>query len=183
MEPFEVDQQLTDRTPRRVHVGKRVFGALAVFAAVVLSVAIPHLNGMSKKARAAQVISNLHTIQLAAESYATDTAGNYARTVEELRPYFPGGGNEPRGSRGVLAAGCVAITIEPKDIPYSGERRKIVASVIQKRISSFEEDTPWVAYCGLPEDAGRITSYIAIAGRGPHVETAGFGGIFFASNQ
>jgi hypothetical protein len=42
----------------------------------------------------------MHTAQLASESYATDTAGNYTGTPAELAPYYPGGGNSPGGSAG-----------------------------------------------------------------------------------
>ena len=73
---------------------------VVVIIGILAAIALPNFIGAQKKAKVAQVKSNMHTAQLAAESYATDTAGVYSTTVAGLSPYYPGGGNTPTGASG-----------------------------------------------------------------------------------
>jgi prepilin-type N-terminal cleavage/methylation domain-containing protein len=73
---------------------------VVVIIGILAAIALPNFIGAQKKAKVAQVKSNMHTAQLASESYATDTAGNYTDTPAELAPYYPGGGNSPGGTAG-----------------------------------------------------------------------------------
>jgi prepilin-type N-terminal cleavage/methylation domain-containing protein len=73
---------------------------VVVIIGILAAIALPNFIGAQKKAKVAQVKSNMHTCQLASESYATDTAGVYASAVAGLAPYYPGGGNTPTGAAG-----------------------------------------------------------------------------------
>jgi prepilin-type N-terminal cleavage/methylation domain-containing protein len=73
---------------------------VVVIIGILAAIALPNFIGAQKKAKVAQVKSNMHTCQLAAESYATDTAGNYGSTAATLAPYYPGGANSPGGAAG-----------------------------------------------------------------------------------
>jgi prepilin-type N-terminal cleavage/methylation domain-containing protein len=93
---------------------------VVVIIGILAAIALPNFIGAQKKAKVAQVKSNMHTCQLASESYATDTAGVYAAAGTGLAPYYPGGGNSPTGAAGNYPAnpftgsadtpGAVAIT-------------------------------------------------------------------------
>jgi prepilin-type N-terminal cleavage/methylation domain-containing protein len=73
---------------------------VVVIIGILAAIALPNFIGAQKKAKVAQVKSNMHTAQLASESYATDTAGNYASAVGDIGAYYPGGSNSPGGSAG-----------------------------------------------------------------------------------
>src|ERR1700731_3756202 len=73
---------------------------VVVIIGILAAIALPNFIGAQQKAKVAQVKSNMHTCQLASESYATDTAGVYAATPGLIAPYYPGGGNSPAGAAG-----------------------------------------------------------------------------------
>jgi prepilin-type N-terminal cleavage/methylation domain-containing protein len=73
---------------------------VVVIIGILAAIALPNFIGAQMKAKLAQVKANMHTCQLAAESYATDTAGVYAQSATLIAAYYPGGGNSPTGSAG-----------------------------------------------------------------------------------
>jgi prepilin-type N-terminal cleavage/methylation domain-containing protein len=73
---------------------------VVVIIGILAAIALPNFIGAQMKAKLAQVKANMHTCQLAAESYATDTAGVYATAASSIAAYYPGGGNSPTGSAG-----------------------------------------------------------------------------------
>jgi hypothetical protein len=52
------------------------------------------------KAQQAQTLGNMRTIQIAVESYATDSGGTYPTNISEAAPYLPGGSNKIGGTAG-----------------------------------------------------------------------------------
>jgi hypothetical protein len=52
--------------------------------------AVPAYHHLQLRAKAAAVMGNAATLQLAAETYAAVNQGRYAEHVEELLPYLPG---------------------------------------------------------------------------------------------
>lgn len=73
---------------------------VVVIIGILAAIALPNFIGAQSKAKVSQVKSNMHTCQLAAESYATDMAGVYPPANTDLAPYYPGGGNSPAGAAG-----------------------------------------------------------------------------------
>jgi hypothetical protein len=65
--------------------------AIVIIAFAV--VALPNMIGAQQKARAASVKGILRTLQIASESYATDSGGVYAKSFEALSHHLPGGSN------------------------------------------------------------------------------------------
>ena len=71
---------------------------VVVIIGILAAIALPNFIGAQKKAKVAQVKANMHTCQLASESYATDMAGQYSATIAPLSNYYPGGSNTPTGT-------------------------------------------------------------------------------------
>jgi prepilin-type N-terminal cleavage/methylation domain-containing protein len=74
---------------------------VVVIIGILAAIALPNFIGAQEKARVASVKSNMHTAQLASESYATDTAGAYSSSLTNIEAYYPGGGNSPTGTVGI----------------------------------------------------------------------------------
>lgn len=70
-------------------VGFLTFVSVGILAAISL----PSFIGAQDKAREAAVKSNMRTVQIAAEAYATDKEGTYPPSMDDkvFRTYFPGG--------------------------------------------------------------------------------------------
>lgn len=84
---------------------------LIFMLSVVIVLALPSIIGSQKKARTASIKGGLRTIQIAAESYATDSGGSYPAHFHEMLPFFPGGGNLIGGAPGKLPNNVL-----PKDV-------------------------------------------------------------------
>ncbi|MBX9570187.1 MAG: prepilin-type N-terminal cleavage/methylation domain-containing protein [Candidatus Obscuribacterales bacterium] len=68
---------------------------------ILAAIALPNYVGASNKARTAAVKGNMRTIQIASESYATDSGGSYSGD-STWQNYLPGGSNSLTGSPGYL---------------------------------------------------------------------------------
>lgn len=66
-----------------------VAGAACLVAAIVVVVAAPAAGRLRAQTRAAAVLDNAATVQLAAESFAAAHAGRYPTEAGELLPYLP----------------------------------------------------------------------------------------------
>ena len=72
---------------------------VVVIIGILAAIALPNFIGAQQKAKLSSVKANMHTVQLAAESYATDTGGVYG-TIADCKPYFPGGSSAIGGAAG-----------------------------------------------------------------------------------
>lgn len=70
-----------------------------IMIGILLAIAMPNWISAQNKAKNALIKENMHTVQLAAEAYHTDT-GRYAATAAELDPFFPGGSSRAGGTAG-----------------------------------------------------------------------------------
>jgi prepilin-type N-terminal cleavage/methylation domain-containing protein len=71
-----------------------------VIIGILVSTAYGNFIQAQKKAKVAAVIDNMHTVQIAAEAYATDTGGVYSPDPAGLGPYLPSGSNTHGGANG-----------------------------------------------------------------------------------
>jgi prepilin-type N-terminal cleavage/methylation domain-containing protein len=72
---------------------------VVVIIGILAAIALPNFVGAQQKAKLSSVKANMHTVQLAAESYATDTGGVYG-DIAACAPYFPGGSSSVGGTAG-----------------------------------------------------------------------------------
>jgi prepilin-type N-terminal cleavage/methylation domain-containing protein len=73
---------------------------VVVIIGILAAIALPNFIGAQKKAKTASVKGNMRTIQIASESYATDTGGAYSNLAGTWVNYLPGGSNALTGSKG-----------------------------------------------------------------------------------
>lgn len=66
---------------------------VVIIIGILAAIALPNFIGAQDKAREASVKANMRTTQIAAESYAADTAGIYPQSpsTQFFKNYFPGG--------------------------------------------------------------------------------------------
>ena len=73
---------------------------VVVIIGILAAIALPNFIGAQNKAKLAAVKGNMHTAQLCAESYATDSGGSYVAGAAGIYPYYPQGGNAIGGTAG-----------------------------------------------------------------------------------
>jgi prepilin-type N-terminal cleavage/methylation domain-containing protein len=83
---------------------------VVVIIGILAAIALPNFIGAQLKAKAAAVKGNMRTVQIASESFATDSGGSYAdgcgnaipvnASSGGCGPYFPGGGSSLGGKIG-----------------------------------------------------------------------------------
>lgn len=73
---------------------------VVVIIGILAAISLPNFVGAQKKAKAASVRGNMHTTQIAAEAYSTDSGAIYAATAALLQPYYPGGSSQQGGTAG-----------------------------------------------------------------------------------
>jgi prepilin-type N-terminal cleavage/methylation domain-containing protein len=73
---------------------------VVVIIGILAAIALPNFIGAQQKAKTASVKGNMRTVQIAAESYATDSGGAYGANVTAIGPYLPGGSNTLGGTAG-----------------------------------------------------------------------------------
>lgn len=72
---------------------------VVVIIGILAAIALPNFIGAQQKAKISSVKANMHTVQLAAESYATDTGGTYDVATNFVN-YLPGGSSSLTGTAG-----------------------------------------------------------------------------------
>ena len=73
---------------------------VVVIIGILAAIALPNFVGAQGKAKTAAVKGNMRTVQIAAESYATDSGGAY-NNAAVWKNYLPGGANAMVGTAGV----------------------------------------------------------------------------------
>jgi prepilin-type N-terminal cleavage/methylation domain-containing protein len=72
---------------------------VVVIIGILAAIALPNFIGAQKKAKLSSVKANMHTVQLGAESYATDTGGTYGDAPQFLS-FMPGGNSSATAGAG-----------------------------------------------------------------------------------
>jgi len=105
---------------------------------ILAAIALPNFQGAHKKAANAQVKSNMHICQVAAESYATDCLGYYSSNQKGIQAYYPGGSMAPLGFSGNFPAnpftgGIDAVTVGAKVTNVASARSQAAGSLSGSR--------------------------------------------------
>jgi prepilin-type N-terminal cleavage/methylation domain-containing protein len=72
---------------------------VVVIIGILAAIALPNFIGAQKKAKLSSVKANMHTVQLGAESYATDTGGTYG-VAASFQSFMPGGNSSATAPAG-----------------------------------------------------------------------------------
>ena len=126
------------------------------------------------------VKGNMRTVQIAAESFATDNGGIYPISVKQLSPYLPGGSLEIGGNQGTIPANPInAADKGLVDGPVLLTSQAI-AELRELRISKSTLKPGQVAYCAV----GNGESYAVTGVSSNGMQTSGVGGrVLVFSNQ
>lgn len=100
---------------------------------ILASIALPNYMGSQRKAKLASVKSNMHTVQLCAESYATDSGGTYGATPSAIGPYFATGSATIGGTAGIRPQN--PFTAAANDAVYQESGISDIAGIISTRNS------------------------------------------------
>jgi prepilin-type N-terminal cleavage/methylation domain-containing protein len=73
---------------------------VVVIIGILAAIALPNFIGAQNRAKAATVKGNMHTVQIAAEAYSTDSGGSYGANPLAIQPYLPGGSQSLGGTAG-----------------------------------------------------------------------------------
>ncbi|MBY0358141.1 MAG: prepilin-type N-terminal cleavage/methylation domain-containing protein [Candidatus Obscuribacterales bacterium] len=72
---------------------------VVVIVGILAAIALPNFIGAQKKSKNAAVKSNMRTVQIAAETYGTDSGGRYGLDPGVIQNYAPGGSNSFAGGQ------------------------------------------------------------------------------------
>jgi prepilin-type N-terminal cleavage/methylation domain-containing protein len=72
---------------------------VVIIIGIIATIAVANLVGAKEKAFLAGVKDNMHTVQVAAEGYHTET-NTYAQSAADLDPFFPNGAFRVGGTAG-----------------------------------------------------------------------------------
>lgn len=90
---------------------------VVVIIGILAAIALPNFIGAQGKAKTAAVKGNMRTVQIASESYATDSGGAY-NDASLYQNYLPGGSNTMTGG----TAGALPVN------PVSGKTQATIGS-------------------------------------------------------
>jgi len=130
---------------------------VVVIIGILAAIALPNFIGAQKKAKLAGVKSNMHTCQLATESYATDTGGIYPAASAALAPFYPGGGN----AAGSATAGTFPtnpLTNTPNEAPAAATIAN-TTGVINRGTAPTGGTAGQTAYAGINDAGGTMSTY------------------------
>jgi prepilin-type N-terminal cleavage/methylation domain-containing protein len=150
---------------------------VVVIIGILAAIALPNFIGAQGKAKTASVKGNMRTVQIAAESYATDSGGSYSNDTS-YQNYLPGGSNSTPGSIGALPINPVT-GVAQSSIPSAGITTSNAISAARASVpGSFTAGEVGYSQC----DAGN--SYAVIGGDPNGKVVAGVGGnAMVLSNQ
>lgn len=125
---------------------------VVVVIGILAAIALPNYVGASQKAKSAAVRGNMRTIQIASESYSTDSGGAYCNSTL-YQNYLPGGSNSISGSAGFIPVN-----------PISGQTCTIVdAGLATATAISSQRIAPAVS-SSAPMSAGNLGYCVSDSG-------------------
>ena len=144
---------------------------VVIVIGILAAIALPNYVGASNKARTAAVKGNMRTVQIASESYATDSGGSYSGN-STWQNYLPGGSNSMTGSAGYVPVN--PCTGQPSVIGDAGITTA-TALTNQRKTSAGGLDAPFsagnVGYSQV--DAGQSYAVVGADSNGKFVNGVG----------
>jgi prepilin-type N-terminal cleavage/methylation domain-containing protein len=140
---------------------------VVVIIGILAAIALPNFIGAQKKAKLSSVKANMHSLQMAAESYATDSGGNYSGLAAGVAPYLPGGTNTIGGFSGTFPTN--PMTGAPNESPATCNASS-TASILLYRHSQAASNVGGgtagqISYIGIADNLNAtINSSYAIMG-------------------
>lgn len=153
---------------------------VVVIIGILAAIALPNFIGAQGKAKTAAVKGNMRTVQIASESYATDSGGSYSANTA-YQNYLPGGSNTISGG----TAGNIPLN------PVSGQATVIGAALATSAAISSQRTKSASTSAGLGSpgdmgysqaDAGNSYSVIGADNTGNYCPGVG-GNCLVLSNQ
>jgi prepilin-type N-terminal cleavage/methylation domain-containing protein len=147
---------------------------VVVIIGILAAMVLPIFFDAKKKAKIAQVKSNMHTCQLAADAYAAGHAGNCPQTIASILPYYPGGAAKDSGASG---------TVPPN--PYTGAPDAPTLGTITDVEAARRGGAKIIGEAGKVEYNPIGTSSYAVVGLDDNGRaiTSSSGGLYILSNQ
>lgn len=160
---------------------------VVIIIGILAAIALPNFIGAQDKAREASVKANMRTAQIAAESYATDSAGTYppGESDTSYMTYFPGGSTNQTGAQ---TAGKLPLN------PFSGKADNLVSAPIGSGATAIQDARTTggslgaagsVGYKAVADGSGNNTSYGVMGGgkKGDALSGTTAGTFLVLSNQ
>ncbi len=140
---------------------------VVIVIGILAAIALPNYVGAQKKAKVSSVKGNMHALQLAAESYATDSTGNYSGLAAGIAPYMPGGTNSVGGYSGTFPTN--PMTGVPNENPATCNMSSNASILLYRKSSASTNDGGGTAgqtsYAGIVDNTNSaINSSYAIMG-------------------
>jgi prepilin-type N-terminal cleavage/methylation domain-containing protein len=135
---------------------------VVIIIGILAAIALPNFIGAQDKAREASVKANMRTAQIAAESYATDAAGNYPKNNSDIGylSYFPGGGSDMGTTP--AAKGPVNPFTGANEFPINGPVSGTVESA--RQTPTTVGSAGQVGYNSITDTNGNSTIYAVTGG-------------------
>lgn len=125
---------------------------------ILVAIALPNFVGAQTKSKVVGVRANMHTCQIAAESYAADVGGQYPATAAGLAPYYPGGDGLPGGIAGVYCTNPITGARNEQPVTAS-----VSGPIIDRTVEPAPQGAGQTGY-NVVLDVGGNPSYYAITG-------------------
>lgn len=126
---------------------------VVVIIGILAAIALPNYVGASQKAKSAAVRGNMRTVQIASESYATDSGGAYCPNTS-YQAFLPGGSNSIGGSTGFLPVN-----------PITGQTSTVVDAGLATATAISNQRTQIATSSGSPASPGNLGYCVADTGQ------------------
>jgi prepilin-type N-terminal cleavage/methylation domain-containing protein len=83
---------------------------VVIVIGILAAIALPNYAAAQKSAKSAAVKFNMHCVQIAAESYAVESAGVFPGDPSDLGPFFTGGSSQIGGTAGKRPQNPITMT-------------------------------------------------------------------------
>lgn len=139
---------------------------VVVVIGILAAIGAPNLTSAQGRAKLAAVKSNMHTCQVAAECYATDSGGIYGDTGADIAAYYPGGGLTIGGAPGPLPANPFTSVANDAIAPSGIGTEAAVAAQRMNPPGTLTPGVGKVGYNGIPDAVAGMgnTTYAIVGG-------------------
>lgn len=139
---------------------------VVVLIGILIAAVTPAYLAGEQKSKISAIKSNMHQLQISAEQYSVDAAGQFPPLADGLAPYMPGGQNTLNGTAGAFPQNPVTGIRDQVPAPCSiaGEMWISLMRTTTGN-ASFGGGPGQTAYDGITDSEGAISTF-AITGNG-----------------